>query len=90
MNENDHQKGSLNLLMAIQVLFFGQLTEIAGNAAEVPAAETLRGLELGLWEQFPLLKEKKYALSVNQKMVTGDISLTDGDIVALLPPFSGG
>ena len=76
--------------MAIQVLFFGQLTEIAGNAAEVPVAGTLRGLELELWKQFPLLKEKKYALSVNQKMVAGDISLAEGDVVALLPPFSGG
>lgn len=76
--------------MAIQVLFFGQLTEIAGNAVGVPAAETLRGLERELWEQFPLLKEKKYALSVNQKIVAGDMLLTEGDIVALLPPFSGG
>ncbi|WP_162817912.1 MoaD/ThiS family protein [Niabella yanshanensis] len=76
--------------MAIQVLFFGQLAEIAGNIVGMPVAPTLRGLERGLWEQFPSLKEKKYALSVNQKMVAGDISLTDGDIVALLPPFSGG
>ncbi|MGN7782917.1 MoaD/ThiS family protein [Niabella sp. 22666] len=76
--------------MAIQVLFFGQLTDIAGNAIGIPVAETLRGLEQELWAQFPLLKEKKYALSVNQKMVAGDISLTEGDVVALLPPFSGG
>ncbi len=76
--------------MAIEVLFFGQLAEIAGNRVGVPVAQTLRGLERGLWEQFPLLKEKKYALSVNQKMVAGDMPLSDGDIVALLPPFSGG
>ncbi len=76
--------------MAIQVLFFGQLTEIAGNAVGVPVATTLRVLEQELWRQFPLLKEKKYAVSVNQKMVAGDMPLTDGDIVALLPPFSGG
>ncbi|MCH5717673.1 MoaD/ThiS family protein [Niabella hibiscisoli] len=78
--------------MAIQVLFFGQLTEIAGNAVgvDVAATGTLRGLEQELWTQFPLLKDRKYALSVNQKIIKEDISLADGDVIAFLPPFSGG
>lgn len=76
--------------MAIQVLFFGQLTDIAGNAAGMPASETLRALEQELWKRFPLLQTKKYVMAVNQQIVTADSILRDGDTVALLPPFSGG
>ncbi len=76
--------------MAIQVLFFGQLTEIGGSTVEAAIAGTLRELEQQLWTTFPLLKDKKYAMAVNQKIIKEDISLTDGDVVALLPPFSGG
>jgi molybdopterin converting factor small subunit len=76
--------------MAVQVLFFGQLTDIAGNSMGMPAAGTLRALEQELWRQFPLLQTKKYVISVNQQIVTGDSILRDGDTVALLPPFSGG
>ena len=76
--------------MAINVLFFGPLAEIAGTAVAMPPVATLRELEQALFEQFPSLKERKYALSVNQKITTEDIALADGFTVAFLPPFSGG
>lgn len=88
--KDHHHTGLLNLLMAIQVLFFGQLTDIAGTAIDLPFVDTLRKLEQMLRVQFPELSSRKYALSVNQKIVTGNVDLADGDTIALLPPFSGG
>ncbi|MCH5598559.1 MoaD/ThiS family protein [Niabella ginsengisoli] len=76
--------------MTINVLFFGPLAEIVGNAIEMPVVSTLHELEQKLFEQFPLLKDKKYALSVNEKIVSGNVDLEEGFTIAFLPPFSGG
>lgn len=77
--------------MKINLVFFGNLAEIGENKSI--NIETLRNtsdLINYLNEQFPTLKEKKYLVAINQKMIKGTQELKEGDEVAFLPPFSGG
>jgi molybdopterin synthase sulfur carrier subunit len=39
---------------------------------------------------YPELNEIKYAVSVNNEVITDNTILTENCTVALLPPFSGG
>ncbi len=76
--------------MSVRVLFFGSLADKLGQReCSVPATEcmTLADLvRLVKCECFsPLL------LAVNQQQVTDATTMiTDGDEVAIMPPFSGG
>ncbi|HJV20297.1 MAG TPA: MoaD/ThiS family protein [Sediminibacterium sp.] len=77
--------------MGINVLFFGSLTdatavvELNGVAASNTAA-----LQEFLHQQYPALRTARYFIAVNQQMVRENTDLKTGDVVALMPPFSGG
>lgn len=75
--------------MKIKVLSFGYLVEITGSELQVEATDTAL-LQSVLLNQFPALRNKRHAIAVNNKLVTGFRPLVEGDEVALLPPFSGG
>src|SRR3954468_24162771 len=82
-------------MMRVQVLFFGQLKDLTGNAAESLALgerATVHDVLEHYSEKFPsILKlSPSLALSVNQEYAAKDAPLRDGDEVALLPPVSGG
>lgn len=77
--------------MKVEILLFGQLTEIFGVThlllADVADTNAVRNR---LEEQFPALKQVKYQVAANQLIIHGNKQLTDGMTVALMPPFSGG
>jgi molybdopterin synthase sulfur carrier subunit len=75
--------------MSIKVIAFGQIAEITGKEMSIDAVDT-NSLRLELNVQFPQLEGKKYGIAVNKKLVTNDVTLYEGDIVALMPPYSGG
>ncbi|MHA4846855.1 MoaD/ThiS family protein [Flavitalea antarctica] len=89
--------------MAITVLFFGQLAEIAGGG-ELTVGETggLNGqfpgpgdtstkeLKAMLLERFPRLADIVFNIAVDTVIIDGDVALKPGSSVAFLPPFSGG
>jgi molybdopterin converting factor small subunit len=77
-------------MMQIEIMSFGQLAEITGAAAFFAEASDSEQLKLVLAERFPALKDRKYALAVNKQLITSTTILKENDIVALLPPFSGG
>ena len=72
------------------VLYFGVLTEVTGRTSEECSAENGAALLSDLNKKYLLLKDYSFALTVNQKVVKENVSLNDGDEVALLPPFAGG
>ena len=82
----------------IKVLFFAQLADFAGQdtyQTEFSAGLTPRSLVQSLVDELP--KELTDALihdvamvAANEVMIAWDDELKDGDIVAFLPPFSGG
>jgi molybdopterin synthase sulfur carrier subunit len=75
--------------MSIKIIAFGQIAEITGKEISIDAVNT-NSLRLELNAQFPQLEGKKYGIAVNNKLVTNDVTLYEGDIVALMPPYSGG
>ena len=77
--------------MSQEILFFGSLTD----ATTVPymVADDLMDtdtVKVFLEEKYPALKQAKYFIAVNQKMIQYNTTLKPGDTVALMPPFSGG
>ena len=81
--------------MRVRVLFFGQLKEIVGLAAEDAGLSEGARVE-DLFERyarrFPKLAEYRGSIapSVNQEYAEWRAPVVDGDEVAFLPPVSGG
>lgn len=77
--------------MAIEILFFGSLTDATtvGRLIVADIADTDQ-LKSYLVERYPALRSTKYFVAVNQRMIQQAVSLQPGDVVALMPPFSGG
>lgn len=77
--------------MKINLLIFGQLTDDTGASSlvleDITDTDTLHQI---LLETYPSLKTKKFTIAVNAKLITGNTQLTDNNIIALMPPFSGG
>ena len=77
--------------MKINVLTFGQVTDIINQSSfEVGDVTDVNGLKQMLEAKYEQLKEIKYAIAVDKKIVSGNAPLQDKSVVALLPPFSGG
>ncbi|AHF16316.1 molybdopterin converting factor [Niabella soli DSM 19437] len=74
----------------MQLLFFGSLSEIAGAAGRADLVADTDALKEKLQRQYPLLKDLKYAVAVDKKIIHSNTVLHDGCTVALLPPYSGG
>jgi molybdopterin synthase catalytic subunit len=80
----------------ITVKLFAMLKDKAGTAevvlAERPA--TVQDLLSAMGSRYPALRDllscDRILVSVNQEFVRPDSRLSDGDEVALMPPFSGG
>jgi molybdopterin synthase sulfur carrier subunit len=74
-----------------QIIVFGQLTDLLHFSSiaisDVPDTDALRE---ALATQFPSLATAKFAIAVDQQIVTTNTLLTEKSTVALLPPFSGG
>ena len=74
----------------MNIIFFGHLTELAGNSLvldDIPDTNELVKVLHGL---YPVLANTKYIIAVNKKMISGNTTLDRDSTIALLPPFSGG
>ena len=77
--------------MAIEVLFFGSLTDATTVHSLVTDDMTdTDALKDFLEEKYSSLKTAKYFIAVNQQMIQHNTILKPGDTLALMPPFSGG
>ncbi|TAL49285.1 MAG: MoaD/ThiS family protein [Chitinophagaceae bacterium] len=76
--------------MQVNIILFGQLTEIAGNAVSVDNVADTDSLVRILHKRYPALADTKYVIAVNKQVVNRNIPLNNNSTVALLPPFSGG
>lgn len=77
--------------MNIKILLFGRLTELLGQSVLLleDVADT-DAMTRRLSDQYPGLTQINYQIAVNQEIIHGNMFLTDGMTVALMPPFSGG
>jgi molybdopterin synthase sulfur carrier subunit len=77
--------------MAIKVILFGQLGDIAGRQAmEIEYVADTHELVQKVHDSFPELAGITYRIAVEKKIITDNTALQDETTVALLPPFSGG
>ena len=77
--------------MVIKILAFGMLNGI------LPAEITIQNEEIDLEsfqnllkENYPLLAKYDFTVAVNHAIVNQNMALKNGDVIALMPPFSGG
>ena len=79
--------------MKINTLYFGMIAELKGVSSEIQdytESLSINQLKSDLNIAIPALNEVNYSVAVNQKMVTDDVSLCEGDEVSFFPPFAGG
>lgn len=77
--------------MEINVLTFGQVTDIIGESSlKIPDVKNTDELNQLLEKRYPGLKSIQYSIAVNKKMIQENTVLQNEDTVAILPPFSGG
>jgi molybdopterin converting factor subunit 1 len=80
--------------MKIQLLFFGittDLTEKNSMVIEVESTTSVKNLKQQLISKFPKLQHiNEFAIAVNEEYATDDFILTEGAVVAIIPPVSGG
>lgn len=75
----------------MKLLFFGPLADIAGKSTFDPGQiENTDQLKEQLFRLYPELARHSFLIAVNKKVQKGNIVLKADDVVALLPPFSGG
>ncbi len=77
--------------MKIKILFFASLVEISQlKELEIEDCTSLSALKSVLASRYPEIDKTTYSIAVNQEINPPSTMLKDGDVVALLPPFSGG
>ncbi|MDT8317885.1 MAG: MoaD/ThiS family protein [bacterium] len=83
--------------MKIRLRLFANLKELAGTEAldlEMKEGDDVEALISTISSELPALREilekRAVFISVNQEMAKDKDTLSEGDEVGLLPPFSGG
>lgn len=75
----------------MKILFFGQLVEVVGAKELIIEGITdIHTLISSLHQRFPLLAQAKYVIAVDQEVISNNRNLQEHNIIALMPPFSGG
>lgn len=77
----------------MKVLYFAELKEILGTDSEnidLSYDITVKDFITNLFEKHPSIQEKQFQIAVNEEFVQNDDVVRPDDIVALIPPVSGG
>jgi molybdopterin converting factor subunit 1 len=102
INQKLKKKSNLYLIVQVmtevnvKIIFFAQARELAQlNSTNIKVPQTLYGHDLRslLVDQFNLLSiENVFIIAVNENYISDslEITLIEGDIVAIIPPISGG
>jgi molybdopterin converting factor subunit 1 len=80
--------------MKVQVLLFGIVADLIGKETlyfSLEKIDTVKNLKKALRTKYPQLKNyNTYAVAVNEHYAQDDIVLKENDIIAIIPPVSGG
>ena len=80
--------------MNIQVLFFGIATDLVGKNSipfQLKENATIKSLKEALLTEYSTLKNiHDFAIAVNEEYASDDLKINNGDVVAIIPPVSGG
>lgn len=77
--------------MEIEIISFGKIAEFLPNQRiEVIGIANTDELKIFLENSFSALKQTKYKLALNKNIVQEKTRIANNDIIAIMPPFSGG
>lgn len=80
--------------MKITVLLFGIATDLIGSSSlevALPINSSVNSFKDLLKEQHPKLeKMSAYAVAINESYVTDETIIQENDVIAIIPPVSGG
>lgn len=80
--------------MKIKLLLFGITTDLLGTSSlkiEIEENSSVQDLKDKLLEEYPQLENiNSYAIAVNEEYATAETLLRENDVVAIIPPVSGG
>ncbi|QOD59980.1 MoaD/ThiS family protein [Polaribacter haliotis] len=80
--------------MKIETLFFGITADlVATNNLEITISDnsSVNDFKMLLKEKYPQLENiNSYAIAVNEEYAENDLLLKESDVVAIIPPVSGG
>lgn len=80
--------------MKIDILLFGITTDLLGTSSiemEIENSCSIARLKSVLKQKYPQLEHiASYAIAVNEEYASDTIKLKENDIVAIIPPVSGG
>lgn len=80
--------------MQLKVLLFGISTDLIGSSSlafEAQENSSVQSFKNSLQEQYPQLSEiNSYAIAVNESYATDNTLLKENDVIAIIPPVSGG
>jgi len=81
-------------MMMIKTLFFGIAKDLIGASElkiDVVENSSVKDFETILKNEFSTLENlNSYAIAVNEAYANDDLILKTGDVVAIIPPVSGG
>jgi molybdopterin converting factor subunit 1 len=80
--------------MKIQLLLFGITTDLLGTSSLRISLEkhtSIKELKENLLSTYPQLEKiNSYAIAVNETYASNEMVLNENDVVAIIPPVSGG
>ncbi|QXP72989.1 molybdopterin converting factor subunit 1 [Tenacibaculum sp. AHE15PA] len=80
--------------MKINVLLFGIATDLIGSSSltiELPISCNVTSFKELLTKKYPELKQmSSYAIAINESYATDETIIKENDIIAIIPPVSGG
>ncbi|MCD8908043.1 molybdopterin converting factor subunit 1 [Staphylococcus arlettae] len=77
----------------MQILYFAELKEILKKNTEIIEINdsiSVKQLKETINAKYPEMSEKTYQIAVNEEFVQDNDTVKNMDIVALIPPVSGG
>lgn len=79
-------------MIKLKIIYFGMIAEATGLQQEelIFSENLLEMLDRALQKKYPQIATLNYQFAVNKSIEREDFKLTDGDEIALLPPFAGG
>ena len=80
--------------MNLKVLFFGVATDLIGAKSmsfSISPNTTVSEFKILIQEKYPQLSQiNSYAIAVNENYANDQMVLKNNDVVAIIPPVSGG
>ena len=80
--------------MNLKILLFGISTDLIGKKSiffSVSPSTTVSEFKILIQEKYPQLSQiNSYAIAINESYASNETVLKENDIVAIIPPVSGG